>query len=81
MPASVRSDIIIENAKVNVRTTTAIQPRLIDVKRKRITGTKRTETAKNTTMSLARTLMRSKAKNWTAESSPFFKGFLDSRNF
>jgi hypothetical protein len=63
MPASVRRDIIIEKMKTNERTTTVIQALLIEVKRKRITGMKRTETAKNTTISLASMSIRGKAKN------------------
>ena len=63
MSALVRSDIIIAKMKMNAKTITAIQALLIGVKRKRITGTRRTETAKNTTMSLASTSMRGKAKN------------------
>ena len=63
MSASVRRDIIIAKMKTNARTTAAIQALLIGVKRKRITGTKRTVTAKNTTMSLATMPMLRKAKN------------------
>jgi len=58
IPASVRSDIMAEKVKTNTRTTKDIQPLLIGVNRKRITGMKSTETAKKTTISLASTFMR-----------------------
>jgi hypothetical protein len=50
--------MITEKDKTNARTTTDIHALLIVVKRKRITGVKRIETAKNTATRRATALMR-----------------------
>jgi hypothetical protein len=69
MPAFVRSVTIVEKQKTNARTTIAMQALLIGTKRKRITGIKRTNTARKTAISRATKLMRAIEKNSIVESS------------
>jgi hypothetical protein len=56
--AGVSKPIITEKIKQNARTTTAIHALLIEVNKNRITGMKRTSTAKKTTMRRAKVVMR-----------------------
>jgi len=67
-PAVVKSDIMIAKMKSNARTTIAMQALLIEVKRNRITGMNKTDTARKTTISLAKVLIRSVEMISTIES-------------
>jgi len=53
---------MIEKTKTKERTTMDIQALLIGVRRNKITGINRTKTAKKTTISLAKILVRSPEK-------------------
>lgn len=72
---------MIEKMKTNARTSTDIQAPLIDVKKNKITGIKRTRTAKKPTTSLAKQLIRSVEKYSTVSSWVRFSCFLVMRSF
>jgi hypothetical protein len=80
MPASVRRDIIIENTKTKVSTTIAMQALLIEVRRKRITGTNKISTAIKTTISRAQMEMRGIDQNSILESPVGRSCFLPLKN-
>ena len=63
MLAGVRSETMAAKVNTNARTTIAIQALVIETKRKRITGTKRIDTAKKMDRSRAARLMRAPEKN------------------
>jgi hypothetical protein len=75
--ASKTTDIITEKDKTKASTTTNIQGLLIETKRKRVRGTRRSEMAKNIAPRRAMVLIRDWEKNSTEESAVSCARFAD----